>query len=262
VSTRGGGLRDDFALLVAADLDEVAVLAARIAADAIAAALAARARALVALSGGSTPGVLFDALARRHRAGLAPALDDPRIAWFWADERVVAADDPRSNARQARERLLDAVGVSPAAIHPLPPDGDPETRARTWERELGRVAGVTPEAGLPAFDLVHLGLGADGHTASLFPGDSAPAETVRWFVPARGPAGGPPRVTMTLPLLCAAREVLFLVGGVEKRTALSDLVARRTPGSPSPARRVRPAGRLIVAADRAAAGPLAAEDRP
>ncbi|RMF76588.1 MAG: 6-phosphogluconolactonase [Acidobacteria bacterium] len=263
MSARDTGLRDDLALLVAARLEEVAIIAARVAADAIAEALAARDRALVALSGGTSPAPLFDALARRHRAGLAPPLDDPRIAWFWADERVVAPDDPRSNARLAREHLLAAVGAPVAAVHPLPPSGDPDARARSWERELARVAGADPGGAPPVFDLVHLGLGADGHTASLFPGDAAVDETARWFVPARGPAGGPARVTMTLPLLCAAREVLFFVGGADKRDALAALVARAMPEPAPPARLVRPAGRLIVAADGAAAAGLPrGEGRP
>ncbi len=257
-------LRDDLSLIVAPTPASLAGLAARLAAGVIGDAVAERGRALVALSGGSSPVVLFEALRERHARGLAPALDDPRIAWFQVDERLVPRDDPRRNARLADEHLFAPVGVPAVAIHAVPaePSLAPDDVARRYEQEIGSVTGAAPGGRPPALDLVLLGLGADGHTASLFPGEPALDEATRWIVPARGPADGAPRVTMTFPLLAAARCIAFFVIGASKRAALRALLHPDVAGVVPPARRVRAAEALLILADAAAIGTASGEDRP
>jgi 6-phosphogluconolactonase len=183
----------------------------------------------VALAGGATPRRLYERLAR--------------IDYPWAetdicfgDERCVKADHPDSNFRMAREALLAHVE---ARVHRMP--GESCDRAR-YEDELASVFG----SALPRFDLIFLGLGTDGHTASLFPGDPALDERERWVV--RVERDDRARLTMTLPVLSAAATAVFLVSGEAKRDALGQLMA----GADIPAARVS-AERVIVLADHAAA---------
>lgn len=182
----------------------------------------------IALSGGSTPRPFYEAL-----ASLAYPWEGVEV--FFGDERCVPAEHADSNLRMARDALLSKV---PATVHPMPGEScDPESYERLLRDRLG------PE---PSLDLVLLGLGADGHTASLFPGDPAVEEGERWV--ARVARPDHPRLTLTLPVLDAARCALFLVAGAEKREAL----ARLLEGDDIPAARVR-AGRVLVLADRDAA---------
>ncbi len=182
----------------------------------------------VALAGGRTPRALYERLA---------LLPYPwgEVEVFFGDERCVPPDHPASNYRMAREALLDRVG---ARVHPMV-GCDPEA----YERELASVFGPGP----PRFDLVLLGLGEEGHTASLFPGDPALEVSDRWVVLVRGPDHL--RMTLTLPVLSAARVALFLVAGSAKRGALAGLLAG---AADLPAARVR-AERVVVVADPAAA---------
>ncbi len=184
----------------------------------------------IALSGGSTPRALYERLA---------AVDYPwaETEIFFGDERCVPLEHPDSNFRMVNEALLSKV---PARVHPM---GGWQCDAPGYEAELAKVFGP----GRPVFDLIFLGLGADGHTASLFPGDAALEEQDHNVVRVERPDH--PRLTLTLPVLSAAKVAIFLVAGVEKRDMLTRLLA----GGDIPATRVA-AERVIVVADRAAAG--------
>jgi 6-phosphogluconolactonase len=226
-------------IIVAADLDAlVATTAARIRAVA-AAAISARGRFRIALAGGSTPRALY------------PALTDGSIDWtraeiFFGDERAVPPDDAQSNYRMARETLLDPAGVPAASVHRWRAEAaDLDAAAREYESTLR--AGVAP----PWLDLALLGLGPDGHTASLFPGTAALAEQRRLAVAVDVPAVGGRRLTLTYPTLLGACAVFFLVAGSDKAAALADVIRR---DSPLPAARiVHRAAPVSIFCDRAAA---------
>jgi 6-phosphogluconolactonase len=198
----------------------------------------------VCLSGGSTPRLLYERLA------LPPYRDRlpwPRLHWFWGDERFVAPDDPRSNYRMARLALFDHVPAPPANLHPIPTAGSIEDAAAAYERSLRDFA--ASRGGAPLFDASLLGLGPDGHTASLFPGTAALEEGKRW-VRAVPDGLGEPRITLTFPALARSAEIAFLVDGAGKR----DILARVRGGADLPAARVRAAGRTRWFVDRAALG--------
>jgi len=194
---------------------------ARIGAEAI----GERGRFLVALSGGKTPRPLYERLTASAK------LDWGAVDVFWTDERSVPPTDPQSNYRTAREALLDRVPIPADRIHRIAGELDPLAAADAYEIAL---RSLLAEDG--RLDLILLGIGADGHTASLFPRHQALTEAERWIVPVHASAEPPWRVTMTVPLIHAARHVLFLVTGVEKAAAVRDLV----DGKPLPASMVRP----------------------
>ena len=213
-----------------------------------AAALAAKGPFRVSLSGGSTPKTLYGLLASDEFRGRFPWR---RVSWYWGDERFVPPDHPDSNFRMAREAMLDLVPVPPGNVHPIPTDGMPEHAARRYERELQNSYGATTlDPSRPLFDLTLLGLGADGHTASLLPGDSVIEERERWVAAVEH--GRPEvRITTTLPVIESSRRVAFLVSGSDKAAILKSI---RDGNSEVPAARVRPAGELIWFVDRDAAG--------
>lgn len=202
----------------------------------------------ICLAGGMTPRLLYQLLARPpYRERLPWA----RLHWFWGDERFVPPDNPRSNYRMARIALLDAVPAPPENIHPIPTDGSIEQAAAAYESTLLRFYGSRVfEEKRPLFAATLLGLGPDGHTASLFPGRAALEEKERWVL---GVPDGPgePRITLTFPALAASAEIGFLVSGTEKR----DVLARIRAGADLPAAHVRAARRVHWFADRAAFGP-------
>lgn len=213
------------------------------------AALTAREAAFrISLSGGSTPKTLYGLLAAdefRHR------FPWPLVSWYWGDERFVPYDHPDSNYRMAREAMLASAPVPPENIHPVPVDGTPEDAARRYERTLREAYGAaTLDPARPLFDVMLLGLGPDGHTASLLPGDPALQERKRWVSVV---SHGRPeiRITMTYPAIESSRRVAFLVAGSEKAAILREI---RNGGSQAPAARVRPCGELFWFVDRAAAG--------
>jgi 6-phosphogluconolactonase len=169
---------------------------------------------------------------------------------FWGDERVVPPDDSRSNYKLARETLLDGVPCPPANIHPMPTSPPtPQLAAESYEAMLREFFG----SDRPRFDLVLLGLGAEGHTASLFPQSPALDETVRWVVPAVVPAEPPSRLTLTLPALNGAAHVFFLVTGHEKTAAFDHVLTGPTDVRRYPASGIRPDGELVWWVDRDAA---------
>jgi 6-phosphogluconolactonase len=214
----------------------------------IAAASAAKAPFRVSLSGGSTPKALYELLASD---GFRERFPWQRVSWYWGDERFVPHDDPDSNYRMAREAMLDKVPVPPENVHPVPTDGDPAEAAQRYERTLQEAYGAaTFDPARPLFDITLLGLGPDGHTASLLPGEPVLEERKRWVAEV---AHGRPeiRITMTYPAIESSRQVAFLVAGAEKAPILR---AIRAGGSRVPAARVRPHGELIWFADKDAAG--------
>lgn len=214
------------------------------------AAVAARGAFTLALAGGSTPRALYRLLADPG-APFRARIDWPAVHAFFGDERAVPPDSPDSNARMAREALLDHVPVG--SVHRIPGELGADEAAVRCEADLrAHFGGATPR-----FDLVLLGLGSDGHTASLFPGSPALAVRDRWAVV--GPPGLPPmvpRVTLTFPVLDAARAAIFLVAGADKAAPLRRLVRPPAGEEPIPAARVHPQGELLVLADEAAAREL------
>jgi 6-phosphogluconolactonase len=213
-----------------------------------AAVLATKGVFRVSLSGGSTPKALYALLATDKFRGRFPWA---RVYWYWGDERFVPYDHPESNYRMTREAMLAKVPVPPENIHPMPTDGTPEDAAARYERRLQAAYGATVlDPARPLFDITLLGLGDDGHTASLLPGEPVLQERGRWV--AAVSHGRPEiRLTMTYPAIESSRQVAFLVTGKEKAAIFA---AIRAGGSQVPAARVRPVGELIWFVDRAAAG--------
>ncbi len=215
----------------------------------VASAVEARGRAAVALSGGSTPGWLFRSLVEE-----SPGFDWTPVHFFWGDERTVPPGHPDSNYGAARRELLDPLGIREVNVHRIRGEAsDPGRAARDYEAELRRF--FEPRAAAwPRFDLILLGLGPDGHTASLFPGTPALQEEVRWVVANPVPRLDTVRVTLTLPLIQHARTVVFLVEGEEKAAILREVLEGPRVPAKLPAQAVRPvAGELHWLVDAAAA---------
>ena len=199
------------------------------------AAVAARGRFVVALSGGSTPRALHARL-----VALGPdALPWRRTHVVFGDERCVPPDDAASNYGMARDTLLAHVPVPAEQVHRMEGERPPLDAARRYEARLRALAGADDAA--PFVDLLLLGMGADGHTASLFPGAPTLDERTRWVVPAEAPVGVTPRerLTLTLPALARARTVLVLAAGAEKRAAVA-----RAEAEPADAPDALPVGRV------------------
>jgi 6-phosphogluconolactonase len=217
-------------------------------------AVRGRSAVSVALSGGSTP--------RRLYALLASPSYRERIPWsgihfFFGDERCVPPDDPQSNFRMASEAMLSHVSVPPANIHRIPAeDPDPDRAAARYEEDLRGHFGLSGDA-VPRFDLALLGLGPDGHTASLFPGTKALHETRRLAVSNWVGKFAAWRITLTVPVFNTAGSVLFLVRGEDKATALKSVLEGPTEPEQLPAQLIRPAGgSLLWLVDRDAAALL------
>ena len=203
----------------------------------------------VSLSGGSTPKRLYELLA-------TPAFRD-RMPWarlhlFFGDERFVPAGDARSNHRMVTEAMLSKVPIPPGNVHAVPTEGlSPEAAAEAYAADLAGFYGATTlDPGRPLFAVTLLGLGTNGHTASLFPGEAVLDERTRWVAPV-SPPGEPTRITMTYPALDSSAETAFLVAGADKAEMLNRLRANDTS---IPAGRIHPVGNLHIFADRAAAG--------
>jgi 6-phosphogluconolactonase len=237
-----GEISDRFEILP----DQMA-LARRVAEWMTSAALAAKGTFRVSLSGGSTPKTLYQLLASDEFSSRFPW---QRVFWYWGDERFVPHDHPDSNYRMVREAMLTKAPVPPENVYPVPTDGNPQDAASRYERILQEAyGGITLDPARPLFDVTLLGLGADGHTASLLPGEPVLEERRRWV--AAVSQGRPEvRITMTYPVIDSSRRAAFLVTGREKAAILR---AIRAGGSEVPASRVRPVGELIWFVDQAAA---------
>ena len=193
-------------------------------------AVAAGPRFAVCLAGGSTPRRVYELLASAERE----RFPWDRAHWFFGDERFVPHDHPDSNYRMVRAALFDAAPVPAANVHPVPTAGEPAQAAQAYENELRDFYGAaTLDPQRPLFDAVLLGLGEDGHTASLFPGTAALQERQLWVVDVLNPMSEP-RITLTYPALASTRALAFLVAGANKR----DILARVWRGEDLPAARL------------------------
>ncbi|MDX1388549.1 MAG: 6-phosphogluconolactonase [Acidobacteriota bacterium] len=230
-----------------ADPDAVASAAAERVVSAAHEAVRDRGRFVIVLSGGSTPRRLYGLLAS---APLGETVPWRETTVLFGDERCVGPNDPESNYRMVRETLLDHVPVPGDQVHRMIGEIAPAKSAATYEAIL---RALYPGAPRPVFDLVLLGMGSDGHTASLFPGTAALDETARWVVANHVPALESWRITLTYPALNAARRVVFLVTGRDKAGVFDTVFARREQRFP--AARIAPTdGVGEVLADLAAAG--------
>ncbi|HEY6248427.1 MAG TPA: 6-phosphogluconolactonase [Candidatus Angelobacter sp.] len=208
-------------------------------------AITSRGRFAVALSGGSTPKGVYSLLAAANE------LPWNKIHFFFSDERHVPPDNPDSNYRMANESLLSKISVLPQNVHRIAAELDSELAASQYEAELRSFFQLQSLA-WPGFDLIMLGMGPDGHTASLFPGSAALNENSRWVVANWVEKFQAHRVTFTLPLINHAAEVMFLVAGEDKSKVLKEVLRGKTQDYPS--RRVQPVnGRLLWIVDKAAA---------
>lgn len=203
----------------------------------------------VALSGGTTPKSVYSILA--SDPSLRAQVPWDRIHFFWGDERHVPPDHPDSNYRMAREAMLASVPVPAASIHRIKGEySDPRSAADEYEGVLRAFFGLAPEA-LPRFDLVLLGMGPDGHTASLFPGTDALGERKRLVVANWVEKFNAFRITMTLPVLNNAASVIFFVSGAEKAAVLREVLEGE--GGRFPSQLIHPAdGSLLWLVDAAA----------
>lgn len=205
-------------------------------------------RFALCLSGGSTPKLLYELLAAPEFRNRMPWA---RMHLFWGDERCVPHDHADSNYRMTREAMLDHLPIPPENVHAVPDDGTPADAAQRYDRTLRTFYGrENLDASRPLFDVTLLGLGENGHTASLFPGTPSLDETLAWATPVTTEVPQP-RVTLTFPAIASSGTVLFLAAGAGKRTVLQ----RVWQGDHAlPAARVRAVGRTLWVVDRAAAG--------
>jgi 6-phosphogluconolactonase len=210
-------------------------------------------RTAVCLTGGSSPQGLYRSLAEQPWRNQVPW---DRVHWFIGDDRFVPESDPLSNMGAARRLFLDRVGAPRPNIHPIATDANyPEGAARLYENDLKAFYGADRlDPARPMFDIVLMGLGGDGHTASLFPNSPALDETNRWVLGIAKAGMEPylPRVTLTLPALASTREMLFLIDSADKRAILSRILG----GEDLPAHRAYADGELVWLVVRAAAPKL------
>jgi len=211
-------------------------------------------RFFVAISGGSTPRPMHRLFAEEPYYSEIPW---DKIDLFWVDERCVPQDDPASNFGAAKQDLLNRIPIPLGHIHPMPVDIPPQEGALTYEREIKDYFQLK-EGEFPVFDLIYLGLGNDGHTASLFPGHKALGETKRLVVAVKGGDLHVSRITMTYPVFNHARQIVFMVSGKGKSLVLKTTFEKRK--DLLPAQRVRPfRGKMTWLLDREAASLLSGD---
>jgi 6-phosphogluconolactonase len=222
-------------------------------------AVIARGRARIAISGGSTPKAAFQLMGDAHQPWRA------RMPWdqldlYWVDERCVPPDDQESNFRMTREALLDHAPLLPEQIHRMEGELDPEAAAARYESGL-RNGFRLEGAEAPRFDLVQLGMGPDGHTASLFPHTEALNEMMRLTVANHVPQMNSWRITLTWPVINNARSVFFLIGGADKAGVLKEVLTGARDTERLPSQLIWPSsGILTVILDKSAASQLPATD--
>jgi len=234
-------------LLVVPDKQALSERALEIVVERINTALETRGICTLALAGGSTPKPVYEALSRLN-------LPWERLHIFWGDERYVSRDHPDSNQGMARQAWLDKIDIPPENIHPMPTDSqDAVLDAQKYETQLRQWFKLTGSE-FPTFDLILLGMGDDGHTASLFPHTAALDVGDRSITV--GDKDGQPRLTFTVPLINHARCVLFLVSGESKRPALAQVFAEVGDARAYPSRLIHPQGELIWLLDQAAGAAL------
>jgi 6-phosphogluconolactonase len=238
-------------LVIESTEDQAAAFAATIVETIICEAIGLRNVCSVALAGGTTPHLLYQHLAASAISGEVPWSD---VEVFFGDERAVPHDDIDSNYRMAQRTLLDNLPIEPSRVHPMPADAENlQAAAQEYEQTIRRVVPAA-EGGIPRFDLVLLGMGADGHTASLFPRTQALGEgkqlVTAYFVPVLGRN----RMTFTFPLINAARNVMILVTGEDKADAITRLLAEnKADNQDLPIGNVNPTdGKFFIILDAAA----------
>ena len=242
---------------VAQEAAEVSRAAAELFAATASAAVSARGVARIAISGGSTPKAMFGLLASEFRERVPWA----QVQLFWVDERCVAPDDPESNFGMTKAAMLDLVPLPEANIHRMEGELDPEEAASRYESEI-RNAFKLEGAETPTFDLILLGLGPDGHTASLFPHTAGLDEMARICIANHVPQKDTWRLTLTWPVIVAAREVAFLMEGAEKAAMVRTVWTGAYDPETYPAQLIRPAsGKLTLLLDAAAAAGLPEANR-
>lgn len=213
-------------------------------------------RFTIALTGGTTPGEAYSLLGSEP---IRSQIDWQRVHIFWGDERCVPRTNSESNYYLAQEVLFDKIAIPNSQIHPMPADQpDRNAASQVYTSEMQRVFGTNE---IPIFDLIHLGMGPEGHAVSLFPQQDALHEKHRLVMPVRVPKPPPDRLTFTPPLLNAARNVLFTVTGSEKADALHAVLDGEYQPDEYPAQIVRPKnGEVVWMLDRAAAQKLQANN--
>lgn len=241
------------------DAAALAARAARYFVEEAEAAVAARGRARIAISGGSTPKAAFHLLADPAQPWRARMPWD-KLELFWVDERCVPPDHPDSNYRMTREALLDHVPLPPAQVHRMEGELEPEVAAARYESEL-RNSFRLEGAETPRFDLINLGMGPDGHTASLFPHTAALHETSRLAVANHVQNKDAWRITLTWPVINQGSSVFFLIGGADKAQILKEVMLGPRDPERLPSQLISPAsGILTLFLDKAAAALLPPTD--
>jgi len=232
---------------VFADVDELSLRAAEAAVRTINECVQRNDSFSIALSGGNTPRTLYGLFSTRFR----DQIPWTKVHVFWGDERYVPLADSESNYRMARETLLEAVPCPVGNVHPMPTElPDPDLAAREYEKTLRHYFSED----WPRFDLVLLGLGEEGHTASLFPGSPALNENKRWVVAVKAPSKPAQRLTLTLPAITGASNIYLLITGSNKAQALHHVLTGSPDPKSYPASGIRRAkGTVIWWLDRAAA---------
>jgi 6-phosphogluconolactonase len=244
-------LMRDHRVIVAANTEELTSRAAERFVSTAKESVARRGRFAVAISGGSTPREMHRMLAQPPSLAAIPWA---KVHLFWVDERCVPADDPRSNFGTARKDFLRRIPLPEENLHPARGESPPEKGAEEYELELIRFFHLE-EGEFPVFDLIFLGMGADGHTASLFPGDGAVQEEKRRVLAVQGGIPFLKRITMTRPVLNRARRIVFLVAGGQKAEMVRTVMSGDIPRFP--AGMIRPLeGELMWILDRPAASLL------
>jgi 6-phosphogluconolactonase len=235
-------------LVTEADGAAAASETARRIAAALVSAIASRGRATLAVSGGNTPRAAYATLAK------TPGVDWSKVHVYWVDERAVPPDDDRSNYRWAKATLLDDAAIPPSQVHRMPAE-EPDLAAAATAYEIVVKAGVPAGAdGVPVFDVMVLGIGDDGHTASIFPGDPTVDVTDRAVIAVPSHQGLEPRLTLSRPVIQHARLALVLVVGAAKVPALTKAWSRRGDLHETPSRLVRDSkGEVVWIVDAAAA---------
>ncbi len=221
------------------DLEELSHAAVQCIIEQITTTIVGGTHCTVVLSGGTTPRRVYELLGAQYR----DQVPWKSVCLFWGDERYVPQIDPSSNYRVVQETLLSRVPIPSENVYPMPTRyQDPGEGARRYEETLR----TRFSSAWPRFDLMLLGLGVDGHTASLFPRSPLLAEASRWVAVARAPVEPPVRMTLTLPVLNHARNVFFLVSGAEKASALCQAVADPPDPAACPASAVRPPDGTVI----------------
>ena len=247
-------LPPNVSVIVARDADSAYHLAARTIVDCADESVASRGKFTIALSGGSTPRKLYELLSSADWAAKMPW---NKTEFFWGDERYVPSSDPASNFHMTQEAMLQRVNVPAANVHRVrTEEAEPSRAAELYEQEIRQLVPSSGD-GLPHFDLILLGLGTNGHTASLFPYQPALHEKPRLVVAEYIEEVKMTRVSMTAPLINAARQILFLALGQDKATVIREIIAGPFDPERLPAQLIRPTGgRLKWIIDPAAAEKL------